>query len=99
MHKFNCVVTNIRSGIYEYKNGLDRNIIDFVLASASCWILVPPEEIQGNIFIKLENILNFIFRDKDLSFWIFSLIHYNYRKNIFCQLFPLVLKRQKNFMI
>lgn len=32
---------------------------------------------QGNIFIKLEKILNFIFRDKDLSFWIFSLIHYN----------------------
>ena len=47
MNKFNCVVTNIRSGIYEYKNGTDRQIKKFVLASSSCWILVPPEKIDG----------------------------------------------------
>jgi len=50
MNKFNCVVTNIKSGIYEYKNGTCRDIKKFVLASASCWILVPPLKIDNLIY-------------------------------------------------
>ena len=50
MNKFNCVVTNIRNGIYQYVNGLDKFILDFVLASASPWILIAPVEIDGIIY-------------------------------------------------
>jgi len=54
------------------------------------------KEIQDNIFIKLENIFNFIFRDKDLSFWIFSLLHYNSLLLFF--LFIFVVPKNSNYL-
>ena len=36
------------------------------------------KKLQKKIFLRVERILNFIFRDKDISFFIFSLLHYNF---------------------
>ena len=36
------------------------------------------KNLQKKIFFRMERILNFIFRDKEISFFIFSLIHYNF---------------------
>ena len=33
LHKFNCVVSNLRTGTYEYKNGTNPKIRDYVLLS------------------------------------------------------------------
>ena len=50
LDKFNCVVSNIRTGIYEYKNGTNKNIKDYVLASGNPWIVSAPIEINNNLF-------------------------------------------------
>lgn len=36
------------------------------------------KNLQKNIFLKTERLFNFIFRDKDISFFIFSILHYNF---------------------
>tara|TARA_B100000795_G_C22767122_1_gene426187 strand:+ start:635 stop:1603 length:969 start_codon:yes stop_codon:yes gene_type:complete len=48
--KFNCVVTNVRTGVYQYINGSNPDIRKYVIASASPWILCPPEEINSNLY-------------------------------------------------
>ena len=48
--KFNCVVTNVRTGVYQYINGRNPEIKKYVVASASPWIVCPPEEINNNLY-------------------------------------------------
>ena len=48
---FNCVVTNVYNGCYEYINGENNNIVDYIVASASPWIIAPPVSIENHIFI------------------------------------------------
>jgi predicted acylesterase/phospholipase RssA len=48
---YNCVVTDVYHGCYEYINGLNDNITDFIVASASPWIIAPPVEILNHIYI------------------------------------------------
>ena len=48
---YNCVVTDVYHGCHEYINGLNDNIMDFIVASASPWIIAPPIEILNNIYI------------------------------------------------
>jgi len=36
------------------------------------------KNLQKKIFLRMERIFNFIFRDNDISFFIFSMIHYNF---------------------
>ena len=48
--KFNCVVTNVRTGVYQYINGRNPEIKRYVIASASPWIVCPPEEINSNLY-------------------------------------------------
>lgn len=51
LEKYNCVVTNLYTGNYEYINGSNENIKDFVLASASPWIISPIVSINNYIYI------------------------------------------------
>jgi len=51
LDKYNCIVTNVYTGEYEYINGLNENIKDFVLASASPWIISPMVSINNYIYI------------------------------------------------
>ena len=44
---FNCTVLNINSGKTEYINGANDNLNEYILASASVWILAPPVIING----------------------------------------------------
>lgn len=48
---YNCVVTDIYHGQYEYINGLNNNIVDYIVASASPWIIAPPVSIENNLYI------------------------------------------------
>ena len=50
LEKFNCVSTNIRTGIYEYVNGTNEKIKDYVLASGNPWIVASPVEINENLY-------------------------------------------------
>jgi NTE family protein len=48
---YNCVVTDVYHGSYEYINGSDQNIVDYIVASASPWIIAPPVDIDNHIYI------------------------------------------------
>lgn len=48
---YNCVVTNVYKGIYEYIHGDNDNIVDYIVASASPWIIAPPVPIDNYIYI------------------------------------------------
>ena len=48
--KFNCVVTAIRSGQYQYINGRDQNLKKYLVASACPWIVTCPQEIEGELY-------------------------------------------------
>jgi predicted acylesterase/phospholipase RssA len=50
IEKFHCVVTNVRTGVYQYINGRNPEIRKYVIASASPWIVCPPEEINSNLY-------------------------------------------------
>ena len=50
MEKFNCVVTNIEKGEFQYINGENEKIRDYVLASSTPWILSPPMVINNETF-------------------------------------------------
>lgn len=50
MDKFNCVVSNIRTGIFQYINGLNPKIKKYVTASGTPWIISSPVEINGEIY-------------------------------------------------
>jgi predicted acylesterase/phospholipase RssA len=49
--KFNCVVTNINTGEYEYINGTNKNIKEYVIASASPWIVASPLSIDNKFYM------------------------------------------------
>lgn len=51
LEKYNCVVSNIYTGEYEYKNGKHELIRDFIVASASPWIVAPPVEVENHLYI------------------------------------------------
>ena len=51
LNKYNCVVTNVYTGEYEYINGSDENIKDYVMASASPWIISPMISINNYMYI------------------------------------------------
>ena len=42
LKKFNCVVTNLTSSRYEFINGKNKKINEYVAASASPWIITGP---------------------------------------------------------
>lgn len=48
---YNCVATNIYTGSYEYINGENQDILDYILASASPWIIAPPISISNYLYI------------------------------------------------
>ena len=48
---YNCVVTDVYHGAYEYINGENNNIVDYIVASASPWIIAPPVPIENHIYI------------------------------------------------
>lgn len=48
--KYNCVVTNIYRGEYEYIGGTHENIQDYIVASASPWIIAPPLTIDNHLY-------------------------------------------------
>ena len=50
LHKFNCVVSNLRTGIFEYKNGTNKNIKQYVIASSNPWIVSSPVKVDENIY-------------------------------------------------
>ena len=50
LDKFNCVVTCIRGGGYNYINGNNTHIKDFIVASASPWIVTCPSELDGELY-------------------------------------------------
>lgn len=49
--KYNCVVTNIYMAEHEYKNGTETNIKDYIIASASPWIIAPPMTIDNHLYV------------------------------------------------
>ena len=51
LEKYNCVVSNIYTGEYEYKNGTCDSIKDYIIASASPWIVAPPMEIDNHLYV------------------------------------------------
>ena len=51
LHLYNCVATNIYTGNYEYINGENQDILDYILASASPWIIAPPIAISNYLYI------------------------------------------------
>jgi len=51
LDKYNCVVTNIYTGNYEYINGCNENIKDYIVASASPWIISPMVSINNYMYI------------------------------------------------
>lgn len=48
--KFNCVVTNISKGTYQYINGTHDKICSYAIASASPWIMCPPIKIEEDYY-------------------------------------------------
>jgi len=50
MPKFNCVVQNLDTKSYEYKNGLDSNIWEYIIASASPPIITENSKIGNNLY-------------------------------------------------
>jgi predicted acylesterase/phospholipase RssA len=50
MPKFNCVVQNLDTKNYEYKNGMDENIWDYIIASASPPIITQHSKIGNNFY-------------------------------------------------
>ncbi len=50
LDKFNCVVTNIETGICEYINGLNPKIKDYVIASSNPWIVASPIAIDNYLY-------------------------------------------------
>lgn len=50
LERFNCVVTCIRGGTHSYINGTHKLIKDFIVASASPWIVTCPREIDGELY-------------------------------------------------
>jgi NTE family protein len=48
---YNCVVTDIYHGTNEYINGMNEDICDYIVASASPWIIAPPVNIKNHIYI------------------------------------------------
>ncbi|MHB1952781.1 MAG: patatin-like phospholipase family protein [Sulfobacillus sp.] len=50
LERFNCVVTDLQRGEPTYINGTSPELREYVLASASPWIVVPPQEIGGRLF-------------------------------------------------
>lgn len=49
--KYNCVVTNIYTGDFEYINGTHANINELIVASASPWIISPPVSTSNHLYI------------------------------------------------
>ena len=49
--KFHCVVCDIENNEHKYINGTDEKIIKYVVASASPWLVVPPQEIDGKFYL------------------------------------------------
>ena len=50
LDKFNCVATNIRTGVIDYVNGTNKNIRDYVLASSNPWIVASPVEVEEKLY-------------------------------------------------
>tara|TARA_B100001094_G_C18114613_1_gene763200 strand:+ start:58 stop:945 length:888 start_codon:yes stop_codon:yes gene_type:complete len=50
MDKFNCVCVNIKTGICEYKNGLNEKIREYVYASSNPWIVASPVTIEDDVY-------------------------------------------------
>ena len=50
LDKYNCVVTNLSNGTYEYINGTNKNIVKFIVASASPRIITEPVNIDNKIY-------------------------------------------------
>jgi predicted patatin/cPLA2 family phospholipase len=48
---YNCVVTNVYTGTYEYINGTRDNIHEYVVASASPWVISPPVEVDNYLYV------------------------------------------------
>ena len=48
--KFKCTVLDIEKGETKYVNGMDKDIIDYVTASASPWALANLTEINGKMY-------------------------------------------------
>ena len=51
LDKYHCVVSNIYTGDFEYINGKDPNLHEFIIASSSPWIISPPVEINNHLYI------------------------------------------------
>jgi len=51
LNKYNCVVTNIFTAEHEYKNGTNEFIQDYIIASASPWIIAPPMNIDNHLYV------------------------------------------------
>jgi NTE family protein len=51
LDKYNCVVTNLYTGEYEYINGSNEHISDYIIASASPWIIAPIVSINNYMYI------------------------------------------------
>jgi predicted acylesterase/phospholipase RssA len=50
LDKFNCVVTNIITGNYEYINGTNKDLSSYILASASPWVVSEPIKIANCLY-------------------------------------------------
>ena len=50
LKKFNCVCTNIQTGLSEYKNGENEKIRQYVYASSNPWIVASPVKIEDDIY-------------------------------------------------
>ncbi len=50
LDKYSCCVTNVTQAKSEYIKGTHPQIFDFILASASPWILCNPKEINENVY-------------------------------------------------
>ena len=50
MNHFNCVCTNIQTGLCEYKKGTNENINQYVYASSNPWIVAAPVSIEEDVY-------------------------------------------------
>ena len=50
LDKYSCVVTNVTNGQLEYIKGSNPNILEYVTASASPWIITNPKEIDDILY-------------------------------------------------
>ena len=50
LSNYNCVVTNLSTSRYEYINGTNPNIKEYIIASSSPWVLIKPTKINNNYY-------------------------------------------------